>query len=153
MRKYISALLIISILVIALSACTETDSVSSEQSQLAGAVIGSWSWQMSCTVVGSDTTTRESCDCWKMLNFDANHQYEYFTSETGSATPELEGNYTVRYEFVDFFGGRVDILRISGFPCSMKIEMDDNNTLKMYDNCNEINMTECAWHLYHRRDQ
>ncbi len=153
MQKYISALIIISILVIILSACTKTDSVSPEQSELADAVIGSWSWQMSCTVVGSDTTTRESCDCWKMLNFDAGNHYEYFTSETGSVTPELEGNYSVRIELVDFFGGRVDILRMSGFPCSMKIEMADNNTLKMYDNCNEIKMTECAWHIYQRRNQ
>jgi hypothetical protein len=152
MRKYICVLFIIFCLVMAFSSCTEKESVSFEQSQLAGAVIGSWSWQMSCTIVGSDTTTRESCDCWKMLNFDAGNHFEYYTSETGSMTPALEGSYSVRYEFVDFFGGRTDILRMNGFPCSMKIEIGDNNRLRLSENCNETSMTECAWHVYQRRN-
>lgn len=153
MRKYIFAMMVICLLTLLFAACNEDKVVSNESSQYEDVVVGSWSWEMSCTFTGNDTTTRETCDCWKMINFDANNHYEYYTSETGSITPELEGNYTVRYEFVDFFGGQTDILRMSGFPCSMKIEIGDNNRLRLSENCNETSMTECAWHVYHRRNQ
>ena len=71
---------------------------------------------MSCTIVGSDTTTRETCDCWRMLDFDANNQYEYYTSETGSITPELSGNYSINYEFVDYLSANSVFLQTQTNP-------------------------------------